>query len=232
MQDRSILGVWEGGVGDKMPLVFLGLGVLVLALLGSGSSASMAAQCPQCSTDFYPANMHGPQRDPRSISLVVLHSTEGCHNDVCGTAAGTSNYFETTTNDASTQIIVDDSSCYMSLRDDTVPYGASGGDANLRGVHIEFVGTAAWSRQQWLEHSRMLYCGAYRVAQWCNRYGIPVQFLDPSHLAAGYHGITTHNNVTRAFGVVNGHTDPGPNFPIDVFLGYVRQFVSEGVLAV
>lgn len=222
---------WSNQTIVTMPLVLLGLGVLILALAGAGHSTSMAAQCPQCSTAYYPANMHGPHRDLRSISLVVLHSTEGCHDGVCPTAASVSDYFATTTNDASTQLVVDDSSCYMSLRDDTVPYGASGGDANLRGVHIEFAGTANWSRQEWLSHSRMLTCGAYRVAQWCDRYGIPVQFLDPSHLAAGYKGITTHANVTAAFHVPYGHTDPGPNFPLDVFLGYVRQFSSQSGLA-
>lgn len=214
-----------------MPFVLLGVGVLLVALLGAGSASASGTGCPGCQTDYYPANMHGPQRDPSTISLVVLHDTEGCHNGLCGTAAGVAQYFETTDNDASTQLVVDDFSCFMSLRDDTVPYGAQGGDANLRGVHIEFVGTAAWSREEWLSHRRMLYCGAYRVAQWCARYGIPVSFLPPEYVRAGYKGITTHNNVTEAFGVVGGHTDPGPNFPIDVFIGYVQGFLSEGLAA-
>src|SRR5436853_507127 len=63
------------------------------------------------------------------------------------------------------------------------------------------------------------------------KFRIPVQFLDADALKDAIEntdvkGFTTHAEVTRAFKTPGGHTDPGPNFPIDEYLTLVRQAVA------
>jgi hypothetical protein len=203
---------------------------LGLVLVASRSQAMFSTTaCPQCSTEFMPAFRQSGTRLPSSISLIVLHDTEGDKMGHLPTAKAVAEYFKSPTAGGSTQLIVDETSCYRSLPDTTIPWGAAGGDANVRGVHIEMVGLASWSRQQWLTRVNTLRCAAYHVAEWMKQYSIPLEILNADDLRARRHGITTHRTVTEAFHVVGGHTDPGSNFPMDVFVHLVQQFLSNRV---
>ena len=68
---------------------------------------------------------------------------------------------------------------------------------------------------------------AYRVAKWCWLYSIGPKWLTDRQLAGGTaRGLTTHKQVTEVF-KRGTHWDPGPNFPRDVFLGWVREYLAD-----
>lgn len=167
---------------------------------------------PDCSTSFS-ADKHGLERQLSKIRLIVIHSTEG------GSAAGAAGWFTNKASGGSAHIVVDDKDCFRTLPDNVVPWGAKGGRANEDGLHIEFTGYAKWSRDEWLAHNDELEKGAAIISNWCKTYNIPMEFLDAEDMAKlgnGAHGITTHHELTKAFKIADGHTDPGNGFPLDV----------------
>lgn len=180
---------------------------------------------PTLSTEFT-ARMHGPVRPmPKgAIRLLVIHVTDPpTPLSSVPTARSTAGYFAATTNDASTHVVVDDKEGFRTLPDNVVPYGASGGDANRRGLHIEFAGHSGWSRAQWLQHPQMLARGGAVLAAWADQYDLPLVLLGPQAVGDGRaEGVTTHAIVTAGFRVPGGHQDPGPNFPFDVLFRYAR----------
>lgn len=176
---------------------------------------------PPCDPRYRARNDSGPRR-ASDVRLVVLHSTEG------GTAESVAHYFATSAQ-ASTQLVVDDSSCFRCVPDLVIPWGAPG--ANTAGLHIEHCGYAAWTRTEWLQHRRMLRRSAERTARWCWQFGIPRRYLGPIGIRLRRKGFTTHGDVSKAYGTPGGHTDPGAGFPRDVYLGYVKDAYAEIVAA-
>lgn len=163
------------------------------------------------------AHDSGPRR-ARSIRLVVIHSAEGT------SAAGVANYFHGSAQ-ASTQLAVDDDECYRMLPDLVIPWGAPG--ANSDGLHIEICGFARWERAIWRGHEPMLRRSAYKVAKWCWLYELFPRWLTDKQLANGTaRGLTTHAQVSKVF-KGSDHWDPGPNFPKDLFLEWVRDYHAE-----
>jgi hypothetical protein len=157
-------------------------------------------------------------RSMSAVHLIVLHSTQGT------SAKQAAEWFATTLPDVdeehqpgSAQIVVDDVSCYRTLPDNVVPYGAPGG--NLNGLHIEMAGFAAWNRSQWLVHEETIRKAAGQALAWSRAYGIPLRFVDAAGLRRGDAGVTTHLELTHAFRP-GGHVDPGVGFPLDVFFSY------------
>jgi hypothetical protein len=207
----------------SIQLVGLGLGGAVLAYLGRRLWGR--PMMPPLSLEFT-ARMHGPLRSvaPGRIRLLVVHVTDPpTPLSSVPTARSTAGYFAETTLDASTHVVVDDKEGYRTLADTVVPYGASGGDANTRGLHIEFAGHSGWTRAQWLQHPQMLARGGAVLAAWAAQYDLPLVFLGPQAVGDGLaEGVTTHAAVTQGFRVPGGHMDPGAGFPMDVLLRYAR----------
>lgn len=152
------------------------------------------------------------------VKWIVMHDTEG------GTARSIAHYFSTSIAGGSAHLVVDDKSCYRTLDNSQVPWGAPG--ANLSGFHIEQCGFARWTNGEWRKHLSLLRRAAYKAAIHCDYYRIPVRFVDAEGLKKGQKGITTHAECTKAFG--GDHTDPGPGWPRHLFMGLVR-FYSLGV---
>lgn len=170
-----------------------------------------------CDTTYHAVHNSGTR--PLSVlKHVVIHSTEG------GTAKSTASYFTTQQSGGSTQLIVDDVSCYRTLRNDQIPWGAPG--VNYDGFHIEQCGYAAWAKSLWsVTHNRTLRRAAYKTAYHCKLFGIPIQFVDAAGLKSGKAGITTHAEATKAFG--GTHTDPGKGWPKTLFMSYVRVYALK-----
>ena len=160
------------------------------------------------------AHNSGP-RSRSQLKWIVLHDTEG------GSAASVANQFASPDATASTQLVVDQIECYRMVLDLTIPWGAPGG--NTAGLHIEQVGWAHWTRGEWLAHDRTLRRSAYKAARWSKAYGIPLRWVGKWGLKLGHKGVTTHNELSRAF-LPGGHTDPGPNFPKDVWMRYAKEY--------
>lgn len=133
-------------------------------------------------------------------------------------------YFATTAQ-ASTQLVVDDRECYRCVPDLVVPWGAPG--ANLHGLHVEHCGYARWSRAEWMAHEPTLRRSAAKVAKWCYQFGVPIRLLTVAQAKADRAGIVTHAIASKAFPPNQGHSDPGKGFPIEWYLGLVRQFHRE-----
>ena len=74
-------------------------------------------------------------------------------------------------------------------------------------------------------HKNMLAHTARLTAELCLAYDIPIVFLSPADLKAGKRGITTHNNVSRAFGQ-SSHWDPGM-WPRRRFMKMVRAEAAK-----
>lgn len=178
--------------------------------LGKGTFAPQPM--PACREQW--ALHHGGSRGLDRLNLIVLHSTEG------DTAAGAAGWWQSPKSAGSAHVVVDDTSCFRAVPDNVWSWGAMGGTANERGLHIEIAGWARYSRAEWLSRMERLKKAAAVVWNWGQTYGIPMRFVDAAGLKRGESGITTHVEITKAFKVDN-HTDPGKGFPIDVFMELV-----------
>lgn len=88
-------------------------------------------------------------------------------------------------------------------------------------------GTARWKRLRlhwrWagVRHQRMLNRTARLTAELCLAYDLPIRYLTAEDLRAGKRGITTHANVSKAWGQ-STHWDPG-YWPRYAFMALVRK---------
>lgn len=103
---------------------------------------------------------------------------------------------------------------------------------NERSISIEHSGYAAQTREEWLDEygMAMLDRSARLFADVGHRlYNIPAVQLRPEQVARGEAGICGHNDVTVGYGIYGGHTDPGPNFPWDIYLSFVNKHIGTTV---
>jgi hypothetical protein len=66
-----------------------------------------------------------------------------------------------------------------------------------------------------------LQMSARLVRDLCDKYKIPMEFVDAPGLVALKRGITTHAEVTKAF-KGGDHWDPGPGFPVDAYMDFIK----------
>lgn len=165
--------------------------------------------------DLSPLFNFGGPRSTAGIQRVVIHTTENS----LGTPAKNVADYQLRMENGSYHYLVDAVPTKVRCNtDDWVTWSTGNNAGNLYGLNLSFVAQAAWTRAQWLAQEKMLRAGAEVVADWCKKHNIPVT------KATTGRGICGHGDL-RPFGGTD-HTDPGPNFPWDVFLGYVRQAQS------
>lgn len=88
--------------------------------------------------------------------------------------------------------------------------------ANSVTINYELAGYSARTRADWLiRFAQQIETVAALVAQDAEQYGIPVR--------RGFPGILGHGDLYQ-YGFPNSHTDPGENFPWDIFLAKVRAY--------
>lgn len=94
--------------------------------------------------------------------------------------------------------------------------------------HICMPGRAAQTREDWLDPvSRQHIRAVARFVFDCARIdGFPTVRITPAQLAAGAKGYCGHRDVTYAFNIAGGHTDPGPNFPWDVLADDISRLAQ------
>lgn len=141
------------------------------------------------------------------------------------TAEAVARYFQRKSTKASAHYNVDNNSIVQCVRDIDIAWGAPG--ANHNGLHIEHAGYARQSSAEWDDpYSRdMLRLSTNLCADLCRKYGIPPVWLSPADLRAGKEGITSHHNVSLAFGK-SSHTDPGQAFPHAKYVQMVADILS------
>ena len=151
------------------------------------------------------------------IRWIVLHDQESA------TARGAAAWFKNPNSGGSAHLCVDDNECYRCLANEDIAWGAP--SANEQGFHIEQAGYARWSTVIWKKHLNTLKRAAYKAALHCKLFGIPVTFVKAPDLIARKPGITTHREVSKAFG--GTHTDPGPGYPTPLFMWLCRRYFKQ-----
>lgn len=148
----------------------------------------------------------------RAIDLIVIHDMEWPERPT--TAEDCARMFATTTRSASAHYNVDNNSIVQGVRDNDVAWAAPG--ANHNGIQIEQAGHASQSEAEWLDaYGRQMIFGqvAPLVEMLSDKHKIPMIYRNHVQIAAGLRGITTHWDVTKAWGRTD-HTDPGRNYPM------------------
>ena len=163
-------------------------------------------------------------RNGAKITQIVIHTMESPEKP--DTAESVARWFAgPTAPKSSIHVCVDSNSAVRCLPDTDTAWHSGVWAVNVRSLGVELAGTAKQSKQQWHDQysTSELHQAAKVVAAWCKQYNIPVVHLSPAAVKAGKAGICGHNDVTKAFNVVGGHTDPGPNFPWPDFLQLVTK---------
>jgi N-acetyl-anhydromuramyl-L-alanine amidase AmpD len=149
--------------------------------------------------------------------IVVIHTTESHERPGRSDVDAIHSWFDNERSQASSHVIVDaeghSTTCVPDF--DKAWTQAS---FNPQALSIELIGWASTSRFQWFKKDRQLRKAAKFTAYWCREYGIPVK-------RSTSHGICGHVHLGAGGG---GHHDPGPNFPWDRFMRYVRYYAKKG----
>lgn len=158
----------------------------------------------------------------RQVIWCCIHDAE--YPEVEGGARGVARYFQQPDKPSSAHICVDDKEIIQSVMDNDVAY-AAGPKGNTYGVHIEVIGYAKQSKEDWLDWYSVaaLAFASDATAQYCLKYSLPPVRLTPAQIQAGNKGVCGHVDITNAFGE-SDHQDPGPNFPWDYFMQSVNNF--------
>lgn len=187
--------------------------------------ADVVKGSPVGSVSFIKAKHFRPATN-RAIDLVVLHTAEVPENTT--SAEAVASYFKNPIGPkgpvtASCHFCVDSDSVVQCVKEEDVAFAAPG--ANHNGIQIEMSGYAKQSPEDWADpySTTMLRRVAQLTAALCEKYEIPVEFVDAAGLIRGDRGITTHAEVSKAF-KQSTHVDPGKSFPMDAFLGVVAEF--------
>lgn len=161
-------------------------------------------------------NNDSGRRNPGRCQLAVVHTYECPRNDDLVNRAA---YQERA--GSSYTVLVGTTKTLRANDDDYIPWAAAQ-TGNRVGLHMSFLAYASSSRATWINHGTQLNKGADVVADWCKRYGIPPVKLTAAQVRAGQRGICGHDEVSAAWRETD-HTDPGRNFPWDVFLSLVKR---------
>lgn len=155
---------------------------------------------------------------------LVVHDMEAAESEK--TAENVAKWFATPGNAApraSAHYCVDADSIVPCVPEEHVAWAAKGG--NRQGVHYELAGYAAQSPDEWLDAygKRMLNVAAPHMVDTCRRWGIPLRKIGPADVANGVPGICGHHDITVAFSVKGGHTDPGQGFPWSYLIDLLKR---------
>lgn len=154
----------------------------------------------------------------RRVRLIVIHDME--YPEKLTAAEDVAHYFATTPTHASAHVCVDADSIIQCVKDNDIAWAAPG--ANNDGIQVELAGYGRQTRDEWLDaySTRLLHQAADAVAQYTLKYGVPPVRLTNEELRAGRAGIIGHHQASEVYRE-SDHTDPGVNFPWDVFIPLV-----------
>lgn len=187
-----------------------------------GSDVTLAN--PINKTIWSPNKYNG--RAGRGFRWIAVHTQEGGRR-----AVDLANYLAQSSSQVSYNVVNDDVDIIRCVADTDAPWSAMG--ANYYALHICLAGSyAGWSRGKWLETDASdgknedleLTLAAKMVAYWCQQYKIPPVWIGGKNVPPwGLDGICGHKDFGQWGG---GHTDPGPNFPVDEFIRRINVFLG------
>ena len=166
------------------------------------------------------------RRLARTASHCGSSSTTWRRRETSRTAENTAAYFANPGDgrNVSSHYTVDNDSVVQCVRLKDSAWTVGNRPGNNRGINWELSGFASQSRAQWLDDFGLAMFGQIRpiLRSDAAKFGIPLTRRTVAELKAWKPGITSHNDLRLAFGGTT-HTDPGPNFPWDVFLQTMNQ---------
>lgn len=173
-------------------------------------------------TDFFQArNFTLAHRS--HVRLIVVHTMESPEKP--GTARAVAKWFASqAAPKASAHYCVDGVEVVQSVKETDVAWAAPG--ANRDGIHIEHAGYARQTLADWSDDysSQMIRISAQLAAEIALRWDIPAKRLTVAEVADGKtRGFCGHADVTAAFKVKGGHTDPGAAFPWGLYIARVAE---------
>lgn len=163
------------------------------------------------------------------VTRVVIHATVSpCK---LGGAVATAHYFQSANAGGLAHYVVDPGQVVQCAHEDVATWHAP---PNKGSIGVELCDPQAGDAARWSDsaHEAMLHRAAALFADICHRHGLPLLFVDAAGLKAGHKGITTHHQVSLAFGQ-STHTDPdhGGPFPLEHFLDLVRAAAAATAAA-
>lgn len=156
------------------------------------------------------------------INRLVIHDME--YPERSTAAEDVAKYFQQVDRKASAHYCVDNDSVVQCVHEEDGAYHAP---PNIHSLGIELAGYARQSPADWRDaySTAELKRAAVLSAEICIRHNLPARWLTVADLKVGIRGITSHNNVSKAFGL-STHTDPGPAFPAAWFIDLVREAIG------
>lgn len=169
-----------------------------------------------------------PSDPAREVRLICLHSAE------CGEVPGAAEALQTWAagsahaKGASWHFAVDSDSITQSVEIHDVAWHA--GPINGYSIGIEQAGRAAQTYEQWTDSysAALLERTAQLISLIAAWYDIPIEHVE-NPKALEVKGVCTHADVTRAWKVRGGHTDPGSAYPMEFVLAKARGYQLEAV---
>lgn len=160
-----------------------------------------------------------PPSQVRHPRLVVIHDMEFPEKKTA--AEDIAHDFATATDKRSAHLCIDCDSIIQCVHDRDVAYAAPG--CNSDGIQLELAGYGRQTREEWLDTygQMLLERAADATAQYCLKYDLQVKHLSNDELRDGQKGIIGHYQASAVY-KQSDHTDPGPNFPWDFFIGRVQ----------
>lgn len=169
---------------------------------------------------YIPGNPKHTQGANGTITRVVLHATVSpCQ---AGGARAVAHYFQQSNAGGLAHYVVDPQEIIQCAYENVATWHAPPNHGSI-GVELCDPQSGAGSRWQDANHEAMLRRAAVLFADICDRNHLPRTFVDAAGLKAGHTGITTHHQVSLAFGQ-SSHTDPddaGP-FPLQHMLSLIQ----------
>ena len=166
-------------------------------------------------------------RNGKRVRLIVIHTMES--GEQPNKARQVAMWFRgSTAPDASAHYCVDNKTVVQSVDEKDTAWATGESNTNRESISIELAGSASQSKFQWNDtYSKgVLTQAAKLVAEIADRYSIPVVKLTPAKVKSGK-GIIGHWDVTLAYGIKGGHTDPGKNFPWTDFIKMVESELAN-----
>ncbi|AEV52247.1 putative lysin [Nocardia phage NBR1] len=173
--------------------------------------------------DWTAGGVNSSGRYGSAVRLFVLHTQEGN-----GTAESLARYLQNPNSGVSYHYTGDDASDTIVDVVDTDRASWSVLDANPYTINACFAGSrASQSRAEWVnKFSKTMDEFARLFVQDAAKYNplAPV-VIDYADVSRGRSGATDHRGITVGLGI-GDHTDVGPNFPWDIFMGHVARHAS------
>lgn len=158
-------------------------------------------------------------RGNSSVRLIVLHTAEGSR-----TYQSLGNFFASPSSGVSSHVGIDDTPNTVGEYVVRGNKAWTQGNANPIAVSAELCAFAAWSVTEWMNHPVMLTNVAAWLAEEASKFQIPLVRLTPAQAQGSGIGVCEHVDLGSWGG---GHTDCGPNFPIDDVIAVAKGSLPE-----